>query len=49
MGVSRLLTQYSFGNYKKIQMLSNVVLIIMGIYSIFVSNAVMVIIGWILI
>ena len=42
MGVSRLLTQYSFGNYKKIQMLSNVVLIIMGIYSIFVSNAVIV-------
>jgi len=49
MGVSRLLGQISFGDYKNLSVLSNIVLIILGIYSIFVSNAVLVIIGWILI
>lgn len=49
MGTSRLLTQISFNDYKNFSTLSNVVLIILGIYSILVSNAVLVIIGWILI
>lgn len=49
MGVSRLLTDYSLGNYKHFATLSNIVLIVLGIYSIFVSNVVFVIIGWILI
>lgn len=49
MGISRFLTQLSFGDYKNFGTLSNLVLIILGIYSIFFSNAVLVIIGWILI
>lgn len=49
MGVTRLLTQYSFGDYKSIATLSNITLVIMGVYSIFVSNAIFVIVGWILI
>lgn len=49
MGVSRFLTDYSIGNYKHLSSLSNLVLVILGVYSIFVSNAVLVIIGWILI
>lgn len=49
MGVSRFLTDYSLGTYKNWGSLSNLVLVILGIYSIFVSNAVLVIIGWILI
>lgn len=49
IGVSRFLTQFSLGSYKTWSTLSNIVLIILGVYSIFVSNAVFVIIGWILI
>lgn len=49
IGISRLLTDYSLSNYKNFNTLSNLVLIILGIFSIFVSNAVLVIIGWILI
>jgi len=49
IGVSRLLTDYSLNNYKNFNTISNIVLIILGIFSIFVSNAVLVIIGWILI
>ena len=48
-GVSRILTQISFQDYKNMTALSNIILIIMGIYSIFVSNAIFVVIGWILI
>ena len=49
MGISRLLTSISFNNYKNFSTLSNIVLIALGIYSIFFSNAVLVIIGVILI
>ncbi len=49
IGISRLLTQISYNNYLNITLLSNIVLILMGIYSIFVSNALFVIIGIILI
>lgn len=49
IGISRILTDYSLSSYKKFNTLSNIVLIILGIFSIFVSNAVLVIIGWILI
>ncbi len=49
MGVSRILTQYSFGDRKLVTIISNIILIIMGVYSIFVSNAILLIIGWILI
>ena len=49
IGVSRLLSDYSLSNYKNFNTMSNIVLIILGIFSIFVSNAVLVIIGWILI
>lgn len=49
MGISRFLTDYSFGTYKNWKSLSNLVLVILGIYSIFVSNVIFVIVGWILI
>lgn len=49
MGVSRILTQISFNNYKNFSTISNIVLIILGFYSIFVSNAILVVIGWLLI
>lgn len=49
IGISRLLTDYSLNNYKNFNTLSNLILIILGVFSIFVSNAVLVIIGWILI
>lgn len=49
MGISRLLTQISFNNYKNFSSVSNIILIILGIYSIFVSNAILVVIGWLLI
>ena len=49
MGISRLLTQISFHDYQNFSTISNAVLIILGVYSIAYSNAVLVIIGWILI
>ena len=49
MGVSRLLTSISFNNYKNFSTVSNIILIALGIYSIFFSNAVLVIIGVILV
>lgn len=49
MGFSRILTSVSFNNYKNFSTLSNVILIALGIYSIFFSNAVLVIIGAILV
>lgn len=49
MGVSRILTSVSFNNYKNFSTLSNIILIALGIYSIFFSNAVLVIIGVILV
>lgn len=49
MGVSRFLTQFSLGTIKSFSSISNLVLIILGIYSIFFSNVVLVIIGWVLI
>ena len=45
MGISRLLTSISFNNYKNFSTISNIVLIALGIYSIFFSNAVLVFIG----
>lgn len=49
IGLSRILTDYSLSNVKLVPMLSNIVLIVLGVFSIFVSNAVLVIIGWVLI
>lgn len=49
MGASRLITSISFREYKSFGTLSNILLVILGIYSIFVSNAVLVFIGWLLI
>ena len=49
MGVTRLLTSISFNNYKSFSTVSNIVLIGLGIYSIFFSNVVLVIIGVILV
>lgn len=49
IGISRLLTDYSLNSYKNFNTMSNIVLIILGIFSIFVSNAILVVIGWILI
>ena len=49
MGVSRLLTSISFNEYKNFGTISNIVLIALGIYSIFFSNAVLIIIGGILV
>lgn len=49
IGISRLLTDYSLENLKNFNTMSNIILIILGIFSIFVSNAILVVIGWILI
>ena len=49
MGVTRLLTSISFNSYKSFSTVSNIVLIALGIYSIFFSNIVLVIIGVILV
>ena len=49
MGISRLLTSISFNQYKSLSTVSNIVLIALGIYSIFFSNIVLVIIGIILV
>ncbi len=49
IGISRLLTAISFNDYKNFSTISNIVLIALGIYSIFFSNAVLVIIGIILV
>ena len=49
LGITRVLNQISFGNYLNLTLLSNIILIILGIFSIFVSNIVLVIAGWILI
>lgn len=49
MGVSRVLTSISFNTYKSFSLLSSIVLIALGVYSIFFSNAVLVIIGGILV
>lgn len=48
IGISRLLTDFSLSNRKITNIISNIVLIVLGIFSIFVSNAVLVIIGIIL-
>lgn len=49
MGISRLLTSISFNNYKNWSTVSNILLILLGLYSIFISNAILVFVGWILI
>lgn len=49
MGISRLISQIGLKDYKNLSMISNIVLIILGLYSIFVSNAVLVVIGWLLV
>lgn len=49
MGVSRMITEINFGNKFSWANLSNIILIVLGVYSIFFSNAVLVIIGVILI
>jgi len=49
MGISRLLTSISFNNYKNWSTISNILLILLGLYSIFISNAILVFVGWILI
>lgn len=49
IGISRLLSDYSYHQYKNIRSLSNILLIICGLFSIFVSNVILVIIGCILI
>lgn len=49
MGVSRLVTELSYGKFFRLSVISNVVLIILGVYSVFVSHAVLVIIGVLLI
>lgn len=49
MGISRILTSISFNTYKSFSSLSSIVLIALGVYSIFFSNAVLVIIGGILV
>ncbi len=47
-GVTRLLNQFSFGYYVNFNLLVNITLIILGVFSIFVSNAILVVAGWIL-
>jgi len=49
MGISRLLTSISFNDYKNWSTVSNILLVILGLYSIFISNAILVFIGWLLI
>lgn len=47
-GVTRLLTQISYGEYINFTLLSNIILILLGIFSIFVSNVILVFAGWVL-
>ena len=49
IGLGRILNQISYGVTINFSAISNIILIILGFYSIFVSNAVLMIIGWILI
>lgn len=49
LGVSRMITEASFGNFISWSNLSNIVLIILGIYSILFSNVIFLIVGWVLI
>lgn len=48
MGISRMITEISFGKVFAWSNLSNVVLIALGIYSIFFSNVIFLIVGWVL-
>ena len=48
LGVTRLLNQISYGSYINVNALFNVILIILGIFSIFVSNVILVVAGYIL-
>lgn len=49
MGISRLLMQVGTGDFKGIATISNILLVIMGIFSIFKSNVFLMIVGWMLI
>lgn len=49
IGVTKLLTSISFGKIKDLSNLSSIILIALGIFNIFVSNVLLVLIGWILI
>ena len=49
LGVTKLLNQISLGNYFNLAFVTNIILVILGIFSIFVSNIILVIAGWILI
>ena len=49
IGITKLINQINFNNYRNFSMISNIILIFLGIYCIFFSNAILVIIGYILI
>jgi len=49
IGINMLLTQIAINKYISFSAISSIILIVLGIYSIFVSNALLVIIGYILI
>ena len=49
IGLSRMLSQISFGVKRGLTYFSSIVLIILGMYSILVSSVIFVIIGWVLI
>lgn len=49
MGISRLLVALSFSNYNIWHIISNIVLIALGVYCVFFSNVVLIIIGAILV
>jgi len=49
IGISRTITEISFGRLITWSNLSNMILVALGIYSIFFSNVIFLIIGWVLI
>ena len=48
LGVTRIMTQVSYGKYLTTSLIINIALIILGIFSIFISNVILVAAGWIL-
>ena len=47
-GITRIMTQVSYGKYFTTSLIMNIALIILGVFSIFVSNVILVFAGWVL-
>ena len=49
LGVTRIMTQVSYGKYLTTSLILNIALIVLGLFSIVISNVILVVAGWILI